>query len=277
MPRKNPSKQLSRSKTPKPFDKYDYYVRAVQAPEDDAEFFQTTFGESFPKRRATSLREDFCGTFNLCAEWVKSDPKNTADGIDLDPEPLAYGRENTLARLSPSQQNRIRLHQTDVLGKKLPSTDIVVAVNFSFYIFKERQVLLDYLRNCYRTLNKPGMMIIDCFGGPLTLGVNEDKSDRDDFVYYWDQSTYNPVTADSIFYIHFRIKGEKRRERVFTYDWRMWTLPELQDLLKEAGFSKVHVYWEGSTRAGEGNGIFKRSRVGDDSDAWIAYLAAEKT
>jgi len=31
-------------------------------------------------------------------------------------------------------------------------------------------------------------------------------------------------------------------DRAFSYYWRMWTLPELQELLQEAGFVKVTVY-----------------------------------
>lgn len=268
---------MPRSKNPiKPFDKYAYYLRAVQNPQDDVLYFYEAFAESFPKKKPVSLREDFCGTFSLCCEWIKHAPKNTAVGVDLDPEPLAYGREHLLRKLSANQQSRIEILQTNVMGKSLPSTDIIAALNFSYFIFKERSTLLSYFRSCYRTLNNQGILVVDCFGGPSTHGVIEDRTDHDDYVYYWDQSTFNPVTHEAQFYIHFRVKGEKRREKVFSYDWRMWSLPEIQDLLKEAGFSQAHVYWEGSTRTGEGNGIFKRSRVGDDSDAWIAYLVAEK-
>ena len=33
------------------------------------------------------------------------------------------------------------------------------------------------------------------------------------------------------------------------YDWRHWRLADLKDVLKDAGFSTVHVFWpEGETR-----------------------------
>ena len=39
------------------------------------------------------LREDFCGTFAICCEWAKSGATFEAHGVDLDPEPLQYGKE----------------------------------------------------------------------------------------------------------------------------------------------------------------------------------------
>ena len=40
------------------------------------------------------IREDFCGTFSLCCEWVKAHHENRACGIDLDLEPIEYGKKN---------------------------------------------------------------------------------------------------------------------------------------------------------------------------------------
>lgn len=260
----------------KPFDKYAYYLKAVQTPAEDVQFFDLVFKESFPKKKPTLFREDFCGTFALACEWAKLRKENKSIGIDLDPEPLDYGKAHNLTALSPDQQKRVQLVKGDVLSRGLPKADIIAALNFSFYIFKERKQMLSYFRNCYDSLKRPGILLIDCFGGSSTLDVNEDRTDHGDFIYYWEQAKFNPITFHSQFYIHFRLPGEKKREKVFSYDWRLWTLPELQDLLLEAGFAKVHVYWEGTTRKGEGDGIFRRTESGDDAEGWIAYLAAEK-
>jgi hypothetical protein len=65
--------------------------------------------------------------------------------------------------------------------------------------------------------------------------------------------------------------------RAFTYTWRLWTLPELREVLKEAGFERVTVYWQGTDEeTGEGNGEFLPVDRGDPDPAWIAYLVAEK-
>jgi hypothetical protein len=63
----------------------------------------------------------------------------------------------------------------------------------------------------------------------------------------------------------------------FIYDWRLWTLPEMQEIMTEAGFHDVHVLWEGSDRkTREGNGVFRRCTRGGDEEAWIAYVVGRK-
>ena len=45
-------------------------------------------------------------------------------------------------------------------------------------------------------------------------------------------------------HIHFEFTNGSRLKRAFTYEWRLWTLPEIRELLGEAGFSRSTVYWE---------------------------------
>ena len=65
-------------------------------------------------------------------------------------------------------------------------------------------------------------------------------------------------------------------ERAFEYTWRLWTLPELKELLTEAGFREVVIYWEGTDEDGEGNGEFTPAEVGEACEGWVAYLVAKK-
>ena len=52
---------------------------------------------------------------------------------------------------------------------------------------------------------------------------------------------------------------------------------KLIELLTEAGFKNVTVYWEGTDEeTEEGNGEFTVTRTGEACEGWIAYLAAEK-
>ena len=71
-------------------DKYKCYLKSVQSPEHEVEFFDQAFKDEF-RRKPTTLREDFCGTFSVCCEWVKLGKQRTAIGVDLDPEPLPWG------------------------------------------------------------------------------------------------------------------------------------------------------------------------------------------
>lgn len=259
----------------KEFDKYDYYIRAVQSPETDVQFFRKVYRES-RKKEALSLREDFCGTFIVCQEWVRKSPLHKAIGVDLDKEPIEYGRLLAVKNLSASQASRINIINGNVLSPRLPKVDMVVALNFSYYLFKERQMMKKYFRNVYKTLNKDGVFLLDAFGGSDCYEPNEEQTDHKDYIYYWDQDSYDPVTGDAKFYIHFKPKGKKKIEKVFSYEWRLWSIPELRELLLEVGFKKVHIYWEGTTKSGEGDGNFKRVSKGEDCESWIAYLSAEK-
>jgi hypothetical protein len=51
---------------------------------------------------------------------------------------------------------------------------------------------------------------------------------------------------------------------------------ELRELLEEAGFATVRVYWEGEDEDGEGDGEFTEEATGEADPAWIAYVVAEK-
>lgn len=260
---------------PKDFDKYQYYLAAVQSPDTDVEFIRGVYRE-LRRRDPITLREDFCGTFMISCEWVKLNSKFTAYGIDLDSEPINYGLANYLTKLSSHQQSRIKIRQANVLDKDLPRVDVIAAMNFSHYIFKTREGLKTYFQNCIDTLNRDGILLVDCFGGTRCQEANEEVTDRGKFKYYWDQQSFDPVTHEASFKIHFKPKGGKKIKNVFSYDWRMWTIPELREVMNEVGFKKTWVYWEGTTRSGEGDGNFKRSEVGEECEAWIAYVVGEK-
>lgn len=266
---------MSRKRTN--IDKYDYYLNSVQSPDVDVEFLSKTY-KKLRKKAATSLREDFCGTFALCCEWVKDQKHHQAFGVDLDPEPIEYGKRHYLPELKAEQQKRIKIMRSNVLGSRLPHSDIICALNFSYFIFKQRATLKRYLKNCLKTLNKDGMLVLDVFGGPACHAANEEKMRKKGFMYFWEQQSWDPIKHEAQFAIHFQPKGQRKIESVFTYDWRMWTIPEIREILAEVGFSQSVVFWEGTNRKGEGNGVFKVSENAsdDECESWIAYIVALK-
>ena len=90
-------------------------------------------------------------------------------------------------------------------------------------------------------------------------------------------SPFDPVTHHILCKIHFEFRDGTRMKNAFIYDLRLWTLPELRELMDEAGFSDIHVLWEGTDRnTGEGNGVFRRVERGGDEEAWIAYVIGQK-
>ncbi len=259
------------------FDKYKYYVESVQNPEEDAKFLAKVYRE-IKGKTPKKLREDFCGTYATCCEWVKINDHYQAVGVDLDSEPLEYGKKNYFSQLNDHEKNRVETKQQDVTKMSGGEYDVINAMNFSYFIFKEREKLKEYFQSVYDSLDKDGMFIMDIFGGSdvEVESVEETEYEDENFSYYWDHHSFNPIERHSIFHIHFKRKGEPKREEVFTYDWRVWTIPEIRDVLKEVGFKNTHVYWEGTTDDGEGNGEFKRVTSGESGcESWIAYIVAE--
>lgn len=257
-------------------DKFDLYMRSVQAPETDSRFLARYF-RKVAGRPAHRLREDFAGTAALACEFVKLHATNTALAVDLDGPTLEWGRQHNVARrLRAEQQTRVRLLRADVLSVQRPQVDILVAMNFSYFIFKTRPQLLRYLRNCRRSLVDDGMLFLDIWGGSATQEEQEERRQIDGgFTYVWDQHRFDPLTYHTECRIHFEFADGSRMRNAFVYDWRFWTPPELSELVQEAGFSEHHFLWEQTDRSnGQGNGVFRRVSKGDADPAWIAYLVA---
>ncbi|MFW5887649.1 MAG: class I SAM-dependent methyltransferase [Bacteriovoracia bacterium] len=252
--------------------KYKLYEASVQNPEFEIEFLVKNFRRFFHKNPEI-LREDFCGTGMVCCEWVKQGQQFRAVGIDLDPEPIAYGKKHHLSKLNPEQQDRVIYDQRNVLDAEHYKADVIVAFNFSYLIFKKRQELIKYFRSVRKSLNPEGVFFIDILGGPECQTLVEEETEHDNFSYYWDCDKFNPITNECIFHIHFQKNGKKHKN-VFTYDWRMWSIPELREALEEAGFSKTHCYWEGEDGEGGGNGEFYITNEAENCESWVTYIAA---
>jgi len=278
-PAKEKSKDKSKEKKKKDkhrdFDKYWYYNKSVQSADVDVVFFRKTFNE-LRGHDPKVFREDFCGTFKLSCEWVKLNENFRSIGVDLDLEPIDYGKAHYLPKLSDDQQKRVEILQGNVLDTNLPKADIIAACNFSYFIFKQRSMLKQYFANCKDALNSEGLFVLDIFGGSECYEPNEEETEHDDFSYFWDQDSYDPVTNEATFYIHFKPKGQKKVKKAFTYDWRLYSIPEIKDMLEDVGFQNVHVYWEGTDEDGEGDGEFQRVTKGEDCESWVAYIVAEK-
>ncbi|MBT4792468.1 MAG: class I SAM-dependent methyltransferase, partial [Halobacteriovoraceae bacterium] len=230
--------------TTREFDKYYYYEKSVQNPSNEVEFFNEKY-EEIRGKKALTLREDFCGTAAISCEWVKQSPEHKAWGMDLDPEPVEYGKNYHLAPLTNDQKSRMTYLLENVLSGKTPKVDICFAFNFSYFIFKQRSELLDYFQKVRAALNDDGVFFIDLFGGPDSQTVMTDIIKHDGFKYFWECQEFNPINNHCKFAIHIKRKGEKKRKNVFVYEWRMWVMSELRDLMEEAGFSRTEAYWEG--------------------------------
>ncbi len=255
-------------------DRYDLYLKSVQEPSVEIEFFNRVYRKEFG-RAPMLLREDFCGTAAVCAHWVKSKPDRRAIGIDLDPEPLAWSREHVLSRLKDEPRQRVSLIQADVRDIHPEKADVLAAQNFSFYGFMEREELRRYFEAARRNLDTQGLMVLDMMGGSeVMLEDHTDSTRKEGFTYHWEQKSFDPITHQASFAIHFSFRDGTKWKDAFTYDWRIWTIPEVREILREAGFSRTDVYWEGVDEDGEGDGVFRRREHGTADEAWICYVVA---
>ncbi len=275
---KTASKPRAKPLTARTADRHTLYQIAVQGPAAEVAFVASNF-KRLRARPARTLREDFCGTALTACEWVKAHKDNTALGLDLHKPTLAWGREHNVATLPPAAQERIRLLPRNVLtpGPDAGDMDVILAMNFSYWIFKTRPLMLTYFKSVLASLARDGVFFLDIYGGFETAKIQEDRRRcPGGFTYIWDQASYNPITADYVCKIHFEFKRGPAMQNAFTYEWRLWTLAEIRELLTEAGFRRVSVYWEGDNGKGGGNGIFRPRAVGDPDAAYICYLSAEK-
>lgn len=260
-------------------DRHHLYELSVQCAEAEIDFVDDTY-KKIQGRRAKRLREDFCGTANVCCEWVRRRKSNYAIGIDLDKEVLDWGRDNQLRRLKSSQQKRIRLIEDNVLSAETEPMQIISAMNFSYWLFKERTALKNYFQRVHSQLAEDGILFMDAYGGYDSYKEIEEEREIEDggtqFTYIWEQEKYDPITGNLICHIHFEFEDGSRMERAFSYDWRLWSLPEIHELLNEVGFSKVTFYWQGFDKDGEPDGVFLPVREGEADAGWICYITAEK-
>jgi hypothetical protein len=251
---------------------YDLYQESVQEPEADFRLIERVFRQRYGRVPRT-LREDFCGTALMACRWVTRHAENRAWGIDIDPVPLAWGRAHNLASLDPSQAARVKLIEGDVRTVGHAKVDVTSAFNFSYYLFQQRAELLDYFRRARATLLPESLFMLDVYGGADSQRTMRERRRVKSYRYVWHQRLFDPITHRVVNDIDFEFKDGSHWRRAFTYDWRLWSIPELRELLAEAGFAHSEVYWEGTdTATGKGNDVFRRREHAPDEPAWVAYV-----
>jgi len=266
-------------------DLHHLYEAAVQGVDADIHFATNIF-RTKKGRSPVYLREDFCGTAALSCDWVKCDPDHKAFGVDIDQETLDWGREHNLAYL-PNTACPPQLICGDVMTAETPPADLIMALNFSYCIFKTREQLRKYFKVALNNLNDDGLLIMDLYGGTESIEAKReprdvakhmaaDGTEIPDFEYIWDQESYNVIDHHVINHIHFDIPGIGELEKAFTYDWRLWTLPELQELLIEAGFTSAEIYLHDWTQNGESDENYQRRETYENALGWVAYVVGIK-
>ncbi|QDU84463.1 hypothetical protein Pla163_15730 [Planctomycetes bacterium Pla163] len=262
--------------TAKTADRHELYQLSVQSPDADVDFLVKTY-RKLRGQKPTHLREDFCGTGYLMAEWLRRNDANTAEGYDIDPDPVEWGKARNFEGIEDPFE-RAHFHLEDVREPSRVAPQVRTAPNFSWMIFTDRPTLLSYFKAVHADLAADGLFIFDIYGGFEAFEeMEETRRIPAGFTYVWDQVSYHPATGDYHCRIHFRFKDGTKLKSAFDYRWRLWNLPEVVDIAREAGFSAVDSYWEGTDEDGEsGNGEFKKHAKGENCPAWVTYVVAQK-
>ena len=256
-------------------DIYDLYERSVQNVEHEIEFMQNTY-QNLKGKRAYLYREDFCGTANSSCAWVDQGDTYYASGIDNDGAVLNWTENNRLSNLDNKTQKRIKVIESDVLTMRPIEVDILSAFNFSYFCFHTRDLLLSYFVRSFNTLTYDGVFFLDLFGGSEAHQELTEKTEHDEFTYIWRQSIFHPLTNHIKCSISYDFSDGSSINDAFLYNWRLWSAPEIKELLLQAGFKNVTFFWEGEDEEGEGNGEFTPNTTGEADLAWVIYITAEK-
>jgi len=279
---KKKQKQIKNSRAASA-DKHILYQLSVQDTDTELELMVEKF-KAIRGISPLSFREDFCGTALLSVAWCQGADDRTAQGVDLCEDTLQWGREHNLDSADAEVASRVELKNANVLEVSEPLVDITCALNFSYSIFKTRETLLQYFKAVKAGLNDQGVLMLDIFGGTEAIDSTEENREVDDqdFEFVWEQEKYNPVTNEILCNIHFEFEDGSRMDKAFTYDWRLWSIAELHELLLEAGFAKVHVYWEEYKDNGddddeylEGTGNYLEVTEVEQQESWVSYIFAE--
>ncbi len=228
------------------FSRYDLYELTVQNPAALVPFLRAVHGHE-PR----VLGEDFCGSGALAQAWVGLVAGGRAIAVDVDPEPLA--------RLKRSRNSiKLTVVRSDV--RRVPATrkvDLIFVGNFSIGEIHDRRELVKYLKVARARLNRGsggGVFVCDTYGGETAFtrggvtrmhpGPPDDPTVR--IRYTWQQREADPLTGLVENALHYRVEraGTVVQEisDAFVYRWRLWSVPELRDAMREAGFKTTEVY-----------------------------------
>lgn len=254
-------------------NRYDLYELAVQAPAMEAAFLKSVHGQE-----PETLGEDFCGPASVARAWCAMGDRYDAVAVDKDPEPLEHAARRAAEHDSShgmAISRRLKLKEQDVMATR-EKCDVIAALNFAVCELHQRRWLMSYLRAAAYRLRAGGVFVADLYAGPdaFTPGITERKvpTEGGTLVYRWEQRRADPFTARVENAIHFVLPSgagrtsEKARTfaDAFTYDWRLWSVAELRDALREAGFNSTEVYTSyGDAMDGDGN-LYVRPFATDD-------------
>lgn len=233
----------------------------------------------YNKTDAMLLREDFAGGCAVASAWVMMDPEHQAMAVE-NHGPTTRWAQRTAEKELGQQAQDLHIVQADVLDVDGPKVDITCALNFSTFIYHDRASLKRYFQSTRRGLMRGGLLVVDAYGGPGAMRagtqprqVPADGDDSPGFTYHWEQRSFDPISHRTECRIHFSLPDGRYLESAFVYKWRLWTLPELIELMLESGFKKAEAWCDRlDPETGSSDGRYRPLRKMPARDDWVAYI-----
>jgi SAM-dependent methyltransferase len=249
------------------------YESAVQHAQAEVDFLLRAYGHHNGDAMPALLKEDFAGSAAIARLWVLAGDDNQALAVDSHGPTVRWAARQAARELG-ARAGDLHFVCDDVRAVRSPRVDVVAAMNFSTFIYHTRDAMLAYLRHARRSLRPGGVLALDAFGGPGAMRVGEQPRpftlpDGERGTYIWQQRSFNAVTHRIDCRIHFRLPDGKQINNAFRYDWRLWTLPELVELMQQAGFATVNVW---HTQPGDRTGRFAPVKQIEPGEDWVAYV-----
>lgn len=214
--------------------RFDLYEACAQDPARDARLVASIHGGA-PR----ILGEDFAGTGAISRAWVEQVRQGRAIAVDIDAEPLARlsGVRGVTARVADVMAVRAR-------------ADVIAVMNFSICQWHERESLVRYLRHARSRLRPGGVFVASLFGGADTALAGRYRQsaqlpDGRRVTYEWEQRGLVPATGRIACAMHFRVGRSPWLRDAFVYDWRLWSIVEVRDAMRDAGFARTEVFDHG--------------------------------
>lgn len=256
----------------------DLYELCVTEPVRLIRFLDAAHG-----RKPKTLREDFCGSGALARGWADSHRVRRSIAVDIDPAVLALAAAHP--RVEPIVADAKRCDA---------KADIIAATNFPIGYQHSRAALLQYLKAVRKSLNKNGVFACDLYGGrdafspgKIIQMLRAPKSapwNGELVEYTFEQRAADPISGLVLDALHFRVWKKTNKSKTpdfelkdaFVYHWRLWSLSELTDAMREAGFQSVDVHDRlGDAIDSDGRLHLRQASPENPLDEnWVAYVVA---
>jgi SAM-dependent methyltransferase len=259
-------------------DLHKCYQEAVQNPRKEIINLQQIYHDLADGGPLRVLREDFCGTAILCGEWVRRHVDNRAIAVDLDEKVLEYGRRQFRDGTVADKVDLVHANVLSVDNTTLAKADMLVALNYGVCYFHTFSLLHAYVKKCFEAVRPGGVVVCDGFGGTRSPAEPWQFRRRcSHFDYLFDQSPIEILTNRTHCTISFkfrggdggsgRSKGGSGKVKAFSYDFRAWSVCEMAEAMRAAGFEGVVVWVAESRDGGVSDGDGDGGSDGEESSA----------